>query len=74
MGACACGGPTKEIQKHFIDDEELAWRSDAYNPRTSTLYNILRKTKEMIVLQTQGEANEPFFANSLQLDTPDLKP
>jgi hypothetical protein len=63
----------REMQRYFIDDEEVGWRSDLFAPRISTLYALLRKPKDLVVLQSQDQG-EPLFANSLLLDSESVNP
>lgn len=54
------------MERFFEDDEELGWRSDLFAPRTSTLYTLLRKTKELVVVQSGGEV---LLTNSLVIES-----
>ena len=42
------------MQLYFKDDEELGWKTDLFSPRPSTLYALLRKPKELVVVHSEG--------------------
>jgi hypothetical protein len=73
MGNC-CGTETRSFSGYVQDDTEIEAKSEIFNPSLSSLFNTMRKTSELVVLQPGAKSEKPLLPGTMHIDFEGAKP
>jgi hypothetical protein len=68
MGSCLTGDRDRDIKSSFHEDQEIETKSDVYKPLNTTVYNLLRKINDLVILQPNLTSSSPILMDTININ------